>query len=276
MTEQLELLPAHAHRALLYVERLDLVDVHPTADQVEMMAATEGPRAARYTSPMFAGFSVALSSLNLKSELVTPAEPVVGYLGRMGWLEPSRGAERVHLTDLGRALLVGLRMEAPGELRQRDHEVAIVLAPDDDIAYLELTGVFASAGAGLLVDPYFKADMLSWLISATPITRLLLDGQKGEVPKIEVALHALGKMPGADRVEVRASDSKAMHDRCLVHADRTVRLVGTSLTGVGKHLSTITQLPVAASKPFLKHIDQLWSKAEPVSGKPMRRETPGS
>ena len=191
----------------------------------------------------------------------------------MGWITTEgEGLEgRVELTDLGRALLVGLRKEAPGQLHSSDHETAIVLDPSSPIAHLELTGVVADAGAGMFVDPFFKADTLHWLITATSITRVLTSALNGEVPRLELALHGLAAVPGADRLEIRATRSEALHDRCVIAANGSIRLLGTSLTGIGKHLTTITPLPPAATKPFAKHLHAMWDKGERVEPKAIRR-----
>lgn len=166
---------------------------------------------------------------------------------------------------------MALRTQVPGKFSERDHAVATVLDPDNPIVYLELTRAVAQAGAGMLVDPYFKADMLEWLLNATPITRLLVHGGKGEVTKLEIGLDSLASLPGGGRLEVRASASKSFHDRCLIHADHSVRLLGTSVTGVGHHLSTITPLPPAATAAFTKHVMKLWNEAAVVEAKPLRR-----
>ena len=261
----------HAYRALLYVERLDLAEVRPTVAQVEALARTDGPLPARYENALMA-ITRSLSNLN-SSYKFADAEPVVSYLIRLGWLASagSDPSSPVELTELGRALLVGLRMDAPGQLHEREHATAMVLDPNNPIVYLELTRGVSQAGAGVLVDPYFKADMMEWLINATPVTRLLLDGRKGELTKVELALDGLKDVAGADRLEVRASSSDTFHDRCLVHADGTVRLLGTSVTGVGRHLTTITPLPLVATAVLVKHINKLWDKAQVVEGKPLRR-----
>src|SRR4051794_19482518 len=83
-----ELLPRHAHRALLYVERLNAVGFHPTADAVERLSESSGPRDAVYTSPLTASFGQMISFLarNSDSTKISDAEPVVKWLIRMEWL----------------------------------------------------------------------------------------------------------------------------------------------------------------------------------------------
>lgn len=267
------LIPAHAHRALLYVERLDLVDVRPNVQQVEAIARNEGPRPARYGNAFTTSLAQTMAAINYK---VSDAEPVIDYLVRMGWLLAANGTgdASVELTRLGRALLVSLRLQAPGQVQDYEGSSAIVLSPDNPFVYTDLTRAVAAAGAGLLIDPYFKADMLQWLLSATTISRLLVAKQAGEVPQLELALDALKDLPDVDRLEVRATSSEALHDRCLVHANGLIELLGTSVTGIGKHLSTITPLPAVAAATYQAHLDELWSSAKRVEAKSIRRTLP--
>ena len=267
------LIPAHAHRALLYIERLDLVGVRPRVHEVEAIARNEGPRPASYTSAFTASWSQSFAGINFK---IADAEPVVEYLVRMGWLlaASSDSDASVELTTLGRALLISLRLQVPGQVQDNEGSSAVVLSPENPFVYLDLTRAVARAADGLLIDPYFKADMVEWLLSATTISRLLVAKQAAEVRRLELVLDALKDSPEIGRLEIRTSSSEALHDRCLVHRDGTIELLGTSITGVGRHLSTITPLPVAATKAYQVHLNDLWTSAESLEPKPIRRTLP--
>jgi hypothetical protein len=273
-----ELLPRHAHRALLYVERLNAVGFHPTADAVERFSESSGPRDAVYTSPWSANLGQMLSILvrNSDSTKISDAEPVVEWLIRMDWLSPLNAAGGLRLTDLGAALLAGLRESPPTFERSEEGSTAVVLDPSDPFVYAELTRLIASAGEALLVDPYFKSDMLSWLHDATRVTRLLMSGKGQQVHEVELValhLHAIQGAPNAGRVEIRATDSAELHDRLLIPSDDIVSSLGTSITGVGRHLSAIVRMPRIASDALRVEYERLWSDAEPVQPRPLRRPT---
>jgi hypothetical protein len=203
-SDEPELLPRHAYRALLYVEKLNNVGVQPRVEDVEALAVSDPPQETQYRS-VFAAFSV--FSGRLPSKKIADAEPVTAWLVQMHWLTVDEG--RLAISDLGAALIAALRRSPPEWSPERDGAGAIVLRPDDPFVYSELTRAISEAGAALLVDPYFKADMLEWLHNATQVTRLLLSAAKSEqareVELIRLFLDATCEAPNAGRIEIRAT-----------------------------------------------------------------------
>ena len=271
-----ELLPRHAHRALLYIEKLNSAGVRPKPQDVDAFAATDAPRAAQYQSPFAAG--LAPMQRFFRGTKVADAEPVTGWLLRMGWLDAD-AESRLTVSDLGAALLAALRLPPSEWSPEREGAGAVILRPDDPFVYVELTRVISEAGAALLVDPYFKTDMLDWLHNATLVNRLLLSrankAQAQEVEQISLALFGLRESPGAGRVEIRATISATLHDRCIVPDDGDVLLLGTSITGIGRHLSTIVPLPSPAGVSMRREVEKLWKDAELVQPQEIRRPQDG-
>jgi hypothetical protein len=65
--------------------------------------------------------------------------------------------------------------------------------------------------------------------------------------------------------------SSKLHDRCIVQEGGGVLLLGTSITGIGRHLSTIIPMPVTAAIAVREEIDKLWENAELVEAQSIRR-----
>jgi hypothetical protein len=138
--------------------------------------------------------------------------------------------------------------------------------------YSQMTRTIAAANEALLVDPYFKSDMLPWLHDGTRVTRLLMAKSQGtEVELVALMLHEMRETANAGRVEVRATESSELHDRVIVPAEGSVLYLGTSITGIGRHLSTIVPLPAVAGNAIRSEVERLWGESEPVSPRPVRR-----
>lgn len=140
----------------------------------------------------------------------------------MGWITVSPGPDNtVQLTELGRVLLRGL--EAEGLAESSEWRVAdVVLEPTDSLVYVHLTRVVANAGAGLLVDGYFKPEYVPWLVETTTLRRVLVSSRhRGAADDLKRMAVALATVPNAATLEVRETNSVELHDRCLVRADGT-------------------------------------------------------
>lgn len=266
MATEPEILPAHVHRALLYIETLNSAGYSPSLLEVEQYAMSSGPRDAVYQSAfdrMGIGAMMQIA-MGQDARKVRDAEPVVDYLLRMGWVAAVKA--RLRLTNLGSSLLAGLRADGKTRPVGRVDDVSVtVLDPDDPFVYEAATRRIAEAGDGILVDPYFKAGSLSWLLNATNITRLLVGHskpvQKGELELIRLALHGIETAGEPRKIEIRATTSKALHDRCIVPDAGVTLLLGTSVTGIGHHLSSILPMPEKASTPYRAHIRKIWAAA---------------
>lgn len=192
-------------------------------------------------------------------EQVEPAETVIDHLVRLMWLEevPSGSAAEpgLHLTELGRALLRDVEVEA----EQEDGLGVVVLGREDPLAYPILIGQLSDAGAGLLVDPYLKIADLHTIVVSTQLTRLLVSGKSNNRGEVVAMQHYLNSPSIGRRVEVRSSTE--LHDRVLVTDDDRVRTLGTSLNGVGRTTTVLSPLPLRAAQVLRSDYESLWDSA---------------
>ena len=96
--------------------------------------------------------------------------------------------------------------------------------------------------------------------------------QAREVDQVALALHGLRESPAADRLEVRVTSSDEFHDRAVVAADKSLLILGTSLTGIGKHASTVVKLGPVPGNALRRQLEKLWASATPVEPKGIMRE----
>lgn len=254
-------IPAHLVRALAYVNLANLGGGAPTRADLDAFAQDEVPAPGRRMS----FYDYATSGLHkaiYRSGSYEFGEPVAEYMVALGWLEEGHDGG-LQVTALGRAVLHGFELAET----ESAADALTVIFPEDPLHYAALTRAIASAGAGLLFDPYFKPDMLPWLGSSTTIRRVLvLEATRNNKEKEEQKLFPmyLGGLEEAAGIEVRITSSETFHDRGVLHEDDQVSLIGTSLTGIGKHVTTIIPLPQEAGEPVREHIEALWSAAQPV------------
>lgn len=156
-----ELVSEHVHRALAYLRLLNDNGVDPLRSRLEAFALDRGPRDVEYQASVFSDSFARLCRCR-REKFAMPSRSST-YLCRMGWADLSN--DRLHLTDLGRVVLFGLGQEGP--LTPAGPDVAdVVLEPTDPLAWVSLTRVVAAAGAGMLVDAYFKPDFVPWLVES--------------------------------------------------------------------------------------------------------------
>jgi hypothetical protein len=113
------------------------------------------------------------------------------------------------------------------------------------MSWVNLTRVVANAGAGMLVDAYFEAEFVPWLVESTTLRRVLISSRypsaEGDLARMVVALATVSN---AGSLEVRATNSRELHDRCLIRADGTLQLLGSSVNGVGRNIHRTGPAPV--------------------------------
>ncbi|MTD55712.1 hypothetical protein [Amycolatopsis pithecellobii] len=233
----------------------------PRRTEVDQFATTSPPRPAVYG---YQGFSVPGVAALIRHTPVLDADLVVGYLEKMLWVEQSDDF-RIRITPLGRKLLRAVEAERPEDLPEPT-VADVVLEPTDPLAWVNLTGVVARAGAGLLVDGYFKVESIQWLLSATTMRRVLVSSRhrtaKGDLAAMSIALATI---PNANELEIRHTANPEMHDRCVISPDGQVQLLGSSINGVGKHLTTVIAPEEKVMNIYRKRYEQLWGEAELVT-----------
>jgi hypothetical protein len=115
-----------------------------------------------------------------------------------------------------------------------------------------------------------KAGTIGWVLNSTKITRILLS-ESGARSKGEEGIIAsrLAAPDVGTRIEVRVSPAQEFHDRAIVADKGDVLLLGTSLNGVGKHLSTLVRPDRECWPVYRKRIDGLWNAARVIAPQPI-------
>jgi hypothetical protein len=201
--------------------------------------------------------------------VVRRPDPVAEYLLGVGWItKDDQGF--VRLTKVGRAVLAASGAEA-AEMEAQDPEVAdVALDPQDPLVYVQLTRRLQKAGQGLLVDAYFKAQSVSWLIESTNLRRVLVSSRhrSSEQDRQQIAV-ALATVPNGSDLEVRHTNDPALHDRCVVSASGEVQLLGSSVNGVGKHLTAVITPSDDIAAVYRQKYEGLWQNAQVVTPQPV-------
>ncbi|MFE2886324.1 hypothetical protein [Streptomyces sp. NPDC059272] len=195
-------------------------------------------------------------------------DPVADYLLGVGWI--AQNDQGVRLTPYGRAVLAASGARA-AQLEAEDPEVTdVALDPQDPLVYVQLTRRLQKAGKGLLVDAYFKAESVTWLIESTNLRRVLISSRhrSSEQDRQQIAV-ALATVPNGSDLEVRHINDAALHDRCVVSANGEVQLLGSSVNGVGKHLTAVITPSDDIATVYRKKYEGLWTSAQVVTPQPV-------
>lgn len=74
---------------------------------------------------------------------------------------------------------------------------------------------------------------------------------------IALSLDGMRETSNVGRIEIRATNSPELHDRCIVREDGGVLLIGTFITGIGRHLSAIIPMPATGAIAMRVAIDKI-------------------
>lgn len=240
------------HRALAYVDAVSRQGYLMTVDEFKAYVKVPG----RGTSSPLVKAMMATVRQSLAG-LQTTVEDVAEWLERVGWLVVDDG--HVRITRLGRAVLAATE-EAESVA---DVPVDIILDPDDELSYARVIGVIMEAGSAALVDPYFRADHLFAIKQRTRVTRILIDVERLKASAVAELQQGLEDMKFDRALEVRSSP--VFHDRFVIPDQGGVRLLGTSLSGVGKRFAVTTMLAAGAeSEAIRRAFENAWDGAEVV------------
>jgi hypothetical protein len=267
-----EVIPDHVRRTLVYLALLNANGYQPTVRELDAFAVGDQP--IRVTGRAFFNFEMTRTTLLMVS----------GYMQRLGWISVHE-EDKVQLTPLGFALAkavgpAGANAFTSGPATAVLDMAAAVLSPDDPETFERFTRAVAGAGDAMLADPYFKGSTIGWVQTSTTISRVLMSEKgagKGEEGIIAARL-AAGDVAG--RIEVRISAAPEFHDRAVVGQQGEVWVLGTSLNGVGKHLSVLTRPDRECWPIYRKRLEDLWRDARVIAPQPIVTPTvsdgPGS
>jgi hypothetical protein len=253
----MEIVDEETHRVLAYVDALNRQGVTPHRLSVDEFGDGADRRMAR-RGGMAAVATLQAMALSV-SGTIGPGETYTAYLERLGWVLCSGGGD-VTITQIGRGLLKALN--APSMDADSGSVVEVVLDPENPFAYTRAMNSLTTVEDGLLVEPYFRVDQLEDVAQLANITRVLLGpGVKPQERKI--LAFGLAALDPERPLEVRAATN--LHDRYLIPRDGgTVLMLGASLGGIGKKVSTITPVGPEASEALRALHEGLWDEATPI------------
>lgn len=267
----MDYVPEHVLRTLWYIDLLAKQGTPLPWAHIDVYARRTPPRGGRRASPI----PTLQDIIGYEGAVVRSPEAVADYLYGVGWVRREQGHAR--LTDIGRAVLAGCGAKV-AQLDATDPEVAdVALDPKDPLVYVQLTRRLQKAGAGLLVDAYFKAESLAWLVESTNLRRVLISSRhpKSEKERQTIAV-ALATIPNGGDIEVRHTSDPALHDRCVVGKSGSVQLLGSSVNGVGKHLTAVISPSDDIAKVYREKYEALWQVADPIKPQPMNGSLSGT
>ncbi|MGW7239798.1 hypothetical protein [Streptomyces sp. NPDC054804] len=267
----MDYVPEHVLRTLWYIDLLTKQGAPLPWAHIDAYARRTPPRGGRRAAPV----PTLRDFFGDDGREIRSPEPVADYLHYVGWVRRERGHAR--LTDIGRAVLAGCGAKV-AQLDATDPEVAdVALDPKDPLVYVQLTRRLQKAGAGLLVDAYFKAESLVWLVESTNLRQVLISSRhpKSEKDRQTIAV-ALATIPNGRDIEVRHTGDPALHDRCVVGETGHVQLLGSSVNGVGKHLTAVISPSDDIARVYKEKYEALWQAAETVEPQPMNGSPSGT
>lgn len=245
------------HRTLSYVEALNRQGVYPPQRLVDEFARDPDHK-VRILTGLQARMMQSFLDGPLFASQRSERESFCQYLTRVGWIT---NTYEVELTKVGRALLKALNAPV---LESATDVIEIVLDPDNPFAYAQAIGALAEPKEALLVEPYFRLEQLMDISELENITRVLV-GSRVTQKDIEVLATGLASLDAGRNLKVRQASE--LHDRYLIPDDGSVLMLGMSLGGIGKKVSTITTLGPEASVALRKAHGTIWSKAKEIKPK---------
>ncbi|QDQ12822.1 hypothetical protein [Streptomyces spectabilis] len=255
----------HVVRALWYIDLCAKQGQPLPFESIDRFAQQEPPRGTQRLS-IISGLSRMFEESGPR---VGRPDPVADYLLAVQWITKD-DQNLVRLTKVGGAVLAASGI-ASSQIDAQDPEVAdVALDPQDPLVYVQLTRRLQKAGQGLLVDAYFKAQSIGWLIESTNLRRVLISSRhrSSEQDRQQIAV-ALATVPNGSDLEVRHTGDRALHDRCVVGATGEVQLLGSSVNGVGKHLTAVITPSDDIAAVYRTKYEGLWQKATVVAPQPV-------
>jgi len=255
---RVEIVDQHTHRVLAYVDALNRHGVKPPFAVIDAFANAPDRR-----SKTVGGLQSATMSrwADILSGVSVPDETFCEYLLRVQWITGS--VDAFELTPHGRALLKALNAPALEETTADVFE--IVLNPENPFAYAQALGALGSARRALLVEPYFRLEQLMDIAEQDNIERVLV-GPNLKSREYDVLATGLAALPETRELTVRKAT--ALHDRYLIPSDEGgVLMLGISLGGIGKKVSTMTTLGEEASMALRATYEAIWAEAELIEPK---------
>lgn len=155
---------------------------------------------------------------------------------------------------MGRALLA----DADTKAAEVAPSTTVVLGSDDPLAYATLMSELATAGAGLLVDPWARREQVLHLIQDTRLSRLLVGSKLPQRDRDGIAA-MLAHLPDGPSLDVRIGEHA--HDRYLKTEDGAVSISGSSMNTVATSAASTVVTPIPGDSLHLvaEMLESQWS-----------------
>lgn len=257
-----EIVSENTHRVLEFVSALNRQGVKPARDVVDAFGSEPDPVISRHFQRTRSLGGVAFATLSVYGG---QEEPYSDYLERIGLAVNFGG---VLLTEEGQALLKALNTPKLDEATADVFE--IVLRPENPFAYAQALGALSRhAEECMLVEPYFRLEQLIDIAELDNVTRVMT-GTKLNNREREVLATGLASVPNDRPLEVRMTDD--LHDRYLIPREGPALMLGASLGGIGKRVSTLTTLGDVASQALRDAHEALWARGMALRSKAVADE----
>lgn len=254
----MEIVDPEIHRVLSYIDALNKHGQKPQSELVDGFADAPDRKYLRESGIL--ALAQMRRQIATLGERTTAAETVCQYLARLGWI-CSEG--KVELTPIGRALLKSLN--APALEDATVDVVEVVLSPENPFAYVQALNALASVEDALLVEPYFRLQQLIDIAELDNITRVLLSNRVGQ-REIGLLASGIATLDKDRAIEIRTATD--LHDRYLIPSEEGMAMMlGASLGGIGRKVSTLTTLGEVASHAIREAHEEIWKSAELVEPK---------
>lgn len=242
------------HRALAYLVAVDRQGYSPIGEELESYATQPDLRPARRetiwaaaTAPLFRNW------IGMLDHEIEASETMEEHFLRLHWATLTESS-RLRPSALGRAVERALDQQSDTS----DSVSDVVLDAGDPIALERVLAKLAAAGPAMLVDPYFRIDVLVQVLGQTAVTRVLTSERVGANDR-ETLRSAVEKMVPDRLFEVRVA-SREVHDRHLIPDSGPVQFIGSSLNGLGKAATVIGTIP-DASNAIRSVYEDIWLKS---------------
>lgn len=260
----MDLAARDVHRSLGYLVALDSQGCRPTAAELDAYAMQPDRRPAESESIITSALAASWRLFALRE--IAPGETMAEHLVRLRWATTEEG--RLQVTALGRAAFRALEQQR----LEPDTVLDVVLEATDSTAFARVVGRIAEAGPALLVEPYFRLDVLMPITELTAVTRVLASERTDKKDRDVLGL-AVEKVILDRQFEVRVA-SRKVHDRYLIPDTGAVQFIGASLNGLGQ-VATAMGFLNDGSDEIRRLYETLWDESS-VLATAQQKGRPGS
>lgn len=255
----MEIVDEATHRVLAYVQALNRHGVRPHRTVVDEFG--EAPERRFSQRSNMAAFDLRSQLTAIWSMQRVAEETFCQFLTRLGWIQDEEGG--VALTVVGRALLKSLN--APAIEESTAYVFEIVLDPKNPFAYAQALSGLSSVTDALLVEPYFRLEQLMDVAELENVNRVLV-GSNLKATEYDLLATGLAALPEGRTLEIRKAAE--LHDRYLIPAaEGHVIMLGASLGGIGRKVSTMTTLGELASQALRDAHEGIWNSGARIEPK---------